>query len=216
MAVVEEGLFGRMSGRLGRGVFAYNRMGKIILRRSPGKRKKSSDKQEKSMNVFSLMNGLYPYVKRTLGIPVWKLAGAKHGKMANNYFTSVNRGILNDDGMMRDYGQFVLTEGELLNPDGMAVEAMGNGQFCVTWVAEGGCRTRRGTDRLMVLVLWEEKDGKPLTFGFKWAKDVTGKRNEGSGTFSLPFAREKEFLHAYCFFGAADDSAYSRSVHFVL
>jgi len=216
MAVVENGLFDKMSGKLGNGLFAYTRMGKIILRKSPGKRKKSSVKQETTMNTFSLANALYSYVKSTLGLPVWKLAGVHHGKMANNHFTSVNKGIFNDAGLVRDYGLLVLTDGELLNPDGLAIEAMGKKQFRVTWEAESGCRSRGGSDRLMVLVLWGGESNQPLHFGFEWAENVSGRRDEGLGTFTLPFDDQEEGLHVYCFFGAEDGSAYSRSAHFAL
>ena len=200
---------------MGLDLFAYNRMGKTILRKSPGKRKKSSEMQETCMNSFGLMSEFYSFVKRQLALPIWKLAGAKYGKMANNYFAQVNKGIFNSEGGIRDFDELVLSEGTLLNPDRMTVEPAGDGVFRVCWTAEDECRTRGGTDKLMVLIL-PEMENRNLEFGLLWAENVAGKRGDGTGTFTLPVLREEYRVHIYCFFGTADGTAYSRSKHFLV
>ncbi len=215
MAIVENSSLGKIKGNIGGGLFAYERMGKTILRKSRGERKKSSEKQEGVMSAFTLVSRLYSYAKSQIVLPVWKLAGAGYGKMAHTYFAHVNKGIFNKKGEIRDYEKLILSDGVLLNPDGMTVEPAGNGVFTVIWTGEDECRTRAGTDKLMVLILpvWSMED---FRFGILWAENVTGQRDQGAGIFTLPAIRGECHIHAYCFFGAADGTAYSRSKHFLL
>lgn len=178
------------------------------------------------MGSFGNTSLLYSFLNRQLGVPVWKLAGKRYGMMANNYFSKVNKGIFRNGKFIRDFGELVLSEGELLNPDGMTVEPLENGAFRVTWTPEDGMRTRDKGDRLMVLVVTEYSE-EYLDFGIEWAEEVSGERGEGAGRFSIPghlrdyLAKEREKavehgVHAYCFFGAADGSAYSKSKYFPL
>jgi len=226
MAIAENELFNKMSGRVGQRLFVYTRMGKIIIRRSPGKRKNSSEEQEVSMESFGNRSRLYAHLNDQLGIPVWKLAGRRYGITGNNYFSKVNKGIFREGKFIRDFGELLLTEGELLNPDAMAVEPEGGWTFRVTWTAESSMRSRDKSDRLMVLVLTENRD-EYMDIGVAWGEGISGTRGEGTGCFSIPpslhnFLRKElakgvpPSLHAYCFFGAADGSAYSKSKHFPL
>ena len=226
MAKAESPLLNGLKGKLGGGLFIYNRMDTTVIRRSPGKRKSSSEKQQGCMSDFSLMSYVYPFVKLVLNLPVWNLAGAEVKMTANNYFSRVNKGIFNSRGGIRDFKNFTLAEGTLLNPDGMTLEPASEDTFRVTWIAEDSYRTRGGSDRLMVLVLLDEGNDN-IDFAIAWAANVNGTRQDGTGSFTIPeeaktWIQEQKtegiapHLHAYCFFGAPDGKAYSRSVYFPL
>ncbi|WP_018339080.1 MULTISPECIES: DUF6266 family protein [Butyricimonas] len=210
MAIIESNL-GNIEGKIGNNLFAYTRMGKTILRKSPGKRKKSSEGQKTCMNNFSLMSMTYSYVKRVLQLPIWKLAGKEYGKTANNYFSHVNKGIFDKNGEVRDHDELVLSEGSLLNPSGMTIEHTGESTYKISWIPENENTTGAADDQLMVLVYTENV---PRYFSIRWADNTTGTRAEGTGTFTIPPTMGKEDLHVYCFFGSSDGNAYSRSKHF--
>lgn len=212
MAIIKSNL-GNIEGKIGNGLYAYTRMGKNILRKSPGKRKKSSEGQEVCMNSFSLMSMTYSYVKRVLELPIWKLAGKEYGKTANNYFSHVNKGIFDKNGKVRDHDELVLSEGTLLNPSGMTIEQTGDTTYKINWTPESEGKTGAEDDRLMVLVYKDETE-EGHYFSILWAENTNGTRAEGTGTFTIPPVMGKENLHVYCFFGSPDDSAYSRSKHF--
>lgn len=222
MAIIKSDLFNEMSGRVGRNLFAYTRMGQVILRRGPGPRKKSSTAQEVCMSSVTCMNMLYSAVRRIMKWEVWKLAGAPHGKMANNYFARVNKGIFDERRQIRSYSQLVLTEGTLCNPAGMAVNYTGEGlRYEVTWVAEDGPGARAGTSELQVILLLDHPREDFFGFYQNWAIDVEGTRGEGRGSFTVDenfvdLARRKgiAMLQVYCFFAAPDRTAFSRSTHF--
>ena len=222
MAIIKSDLFNEMSGRVGRNLFAYTRMGEVILRRGPGPRKKSSQAQEVCMSSVTCMNMLYSAVRRIMKWEVWKLAGAPHGKMANNYFARVNKGIFDERRQIRSYSQLVLTEGTLCNPAGMAVNYTGQGlRYEVTWVAEDGPGARAGTSELQVILLLDHPREDFFGFYQDWAIDVEGTRDGGCGGFTVAedfadLARQKGIatLQVYCFFAAPDRKAFSRSTHF--
>lgn len=221
MVVVKSAILDEMSGKLGGGWFLYTRMGKTIMRRSPGKRKKSSAKQETCMNNTTCMNSLYSYVKRFLECPVWKLAGAEFGKMANNYFARVNKGLFDERMQIRSYDSLVLTEGTLQNPAGMSVSHAGGYKYNVTWEAEDAPGSRSGTNELKVIIAADYSDETIFDLSLSWAKHVSGKRSRGNGCFTIPeevvnFAKRegKDTLHAYCLFASEDEKAFSRSKHF--
>lgn len=222
MAIIKSNLFNEMSGRMGGNLFAYTRMGQVILRRGPGPRKKSSAAQETCMNSVACMNMLYSAVRRFMKWEVWKLAGAPHGKMANNYFARVNKGIFDERQQIRSYSQLVLTEGTLCNPAEMKVNYTGQGlRYEVTWMAEDGPGARAGTSELQVLLLLDCPREESFGFCQDWATDVEGTRDKGCGSFSVAedfvaLARRKGVttLQAYCFFASPDRMAFSRSMHF--
>ena len=97
-----------------------------------------------------------------------------------------------------------------LLPPGLRVERTGDGVFRATWEAEEEWETCAGTDRLLAGVVYPS-----LMPSMYRALESSGTRGELAGTFRVrtdlgPTA------HVYLFFGRADGTAYSPSLHFLV
>ena len=75
---------------------------------------------------------------------------------------------------------FRFSEGVLLLPRGLAVEALGGERYRVTWEEEREMATAAGTDRLQAGVLYDSN-----LLALHTAVETSGRRRDGQGEFTL-------------------------------
>lgn len=201
-----------ISGRMGNLIY-YVRNGQQCIRRMevPGKKPKTerTAQQKKVTGRFAIVQSFYAFFRKYVARDIWQLAAKAEGKMGSNLFNATNCRCFNGEGKLVDFVNFAFSKGSLLLPRELRVERTeGTGRrFRVEWQEEREWVTAAGSDLLRVGVLY---DGLPL--GPRMAVEVSGKRGDGCGEFTLS---EEEWAaggaYVYCFFAREDGSAYSDS-----
>lgn len=206
---------GLISGRLGNMIY-YVRNGKQCVRRVaiPGKKQRSetegrTEKQRAVTGRFAIVQAFYAKYNRAVSAKIWQAAARKRRMTGSNLFNSVNCKCFSGDGRLVDFETFRFADGELLLP--RRIQLVDDGRkFRVTWEEEREWTSASPTDRLWVGVLYSAHPLAPLL-----ALDVKGTREEGTGEFTLDHSMGT-VAHIYCFFGRADESAFSESRYFRL
>ena len=199
-------------GKMGKLVY-YTMNGKTFVRRVriPGKKRKPrTTKQKELSGRFGMAQKMYSFYRETISPDIWRLAGKAVGRRGNMLFVSVNSGCFEAGMGIASPETFRFSEGELLLPWGMQVEALGSGRFRAMWTDERELATAAANDRLKVGVFYP---GTPK--GVYWAEEMSGTRGDGCGEFRINTNLDAE-AHVYLFFAREDGSAYSPSMHFRL
>lgn len=205
--------FGKgFSGKIG-GVVYYEMNGKLYARSAPRQRTREElenvSETVKGINRrFKVIQQLYSLYRKHVSPDIWRLAAKEQGKMAHNLFHSVNCGCLDGAGKMVSPELFRFSEGVLLLPRGLAVEALGGERYRVTWEEEREMTTAAGTDRLQAGVLYDSN-----LLALHTAVETSGRRRDGQGEFRLDAERGPK-AHVYLYFAREDGTAYSPSQHF--
>ena len=173
-------------------------------------KKKRSEKQQACNAEFQKQRKLYTAFRAVVMVvcPTWELFAAWMRRVAHsgdNCFQATNGKYMDGD----EVGcpeLFHFSQGELGMPWDMKASREGN-TVLFTWHDERDCPHARGTDRLVVGILYDEHRGRPVLV------ETQALRSHGAASITLEPKYGKK-VHVYPFFERADKRAYSDDQHF--
>ena len=191
------------------GVTIYVKNGRVVFRqRKNGKsRKKRTAAQKKTNKKFSHERKLYKRVNTELREhPTWKRSAVLYGASSgNNLFYKVNHAYL-QDGKVVCYEEIHFSLGSLSLPRDFKA-TRGEHGIALTWDNISEIPNACGTDRLLVMVVYEKFNDRPTLV----EPDAT--RADGFASVPLDPAYGAG-VHIYPFFEQEDKMAYSNDHHF--
>ena len=209
--------------RLRVGGFTYSRkkddtvVARTSTNRKPNKRlkerrKQRSEKQLAWSNIFRGQRKFYKAFRAAVMMecPAWELfaewiRGAAH--TSDNCFQAINHKYMNGNEVTCP-ALFHFSLGELGMPWDM--EAVREGNIVLfTWHDDRDCPTARGTDRLMVGILYDEYRDRPALV------DPHDLRSHGAASITLD-PKYGTRAHVYPFFERTNKNAYSDDQHFLI
>lgn len=206
---------GLISGKIGNLVY-YVMNGKQYVRRAaiPGKKRKIettgiNPQHQQLINRFSYVQSYYSFFRIHVSENIWRTAAQLVQSRSQNLFHRINSPCFNGRGELVDFTTFRFSLGELQLPRNISIERNGD-HFVVTWEDERAGSLAAAEDRLYVGIIYDTHPGAP-----RLLKEVSGKRSDMKGTFR-PDQKDQAPMHAYCFFGREDETAFSESLYFRL
>lgn len=180
-------------------------------KRKKGK-KKRTPKQRACNTEFQAQRKLYTAFRAVVMVvcPAWGLYAAWMRRVAHsgdNCFHAINHKYMDGD----EVGcpeLFHFSQGELGMPWDMKVSREGN-VVLFTWHDDRDCPHARGTDRLIVGILYDEHRGRPDL------AEPQALRSHGAASITLN-PKYGSRVHVYPFFERADKRAYSEDQHFTI
>lgn len=203
---------GLISGKIGNLIY-YVMNGKQYARRAaiPGKKRKSeimgiSPAHQAIIKRFSGVQSFYAFFKKYVSAEIWRTASIVEHIRPNNLFSKINSRCFDEQGNLVDFATFYFSRGTLLLPRNIQARNEGN-RYRITWQEERTKKFASADDRLCIGVIYDNKPGAPCLL-----TDVTGKRSDLQGTFTLNRANT-DLVHIYCFWAKKDGTAYSNSFY---
>ena len=204
-----------MSGkpvRMG-GVTFYMRLGRLHCQLS--KRERGSGKEwartparMRAVEKFTAMKGVNAHARKAYrGLAVWEAARRRNAPWmtAENYREMVMSPYYDEQGRVADFEHLVVSEGDLLLPQGMTMEQEG-GRVTLRWDAgQDEARARPG-DALRV---FEVNEGRPQRLG---RVEVYARRGDGVATFAVGVKFGPQ-VHVYPFFEREGEGRFSPNSH---
>ena len=119
-------------GKMGNLIY-YTVNGKTYVRRArkrPGRQGKPRTEKQKALSGrFRLVQKVYSFYMQTVSADIWRIAARAQGRRGQNLFCEVNSGCFEAGVGIASPETFRFSEGELLLPWGIQVEALGSGRF---------------------------------------------------------------------------------------
>lgn len=155
--------------------------------------------------TFASGNTFLPATGGNLPAGTWKIAAADSGKSGYNLFMKINMAAFKPDGKIGDFSLLQLSEGVLQKVNHLSAVADSENTVTLTWENDANIPSARATDRLIVVVLHENRSFSPTAI-----EEILAIREDERATFRLN-RQQGTTAHLYCFFKAKDGKAYSPS-----
>lgn len=196
------------SGQVG-DLIVYGYGGNTYVRRKP-KRVMRCDAVLEQQERIAGVAALYQAVKAGGLLPIWEKAAQGSGLTAYNWFVRANQKCFTKDGAVGDFGQLVLSVGELALPDRLELAPLGEGEWELRWENESIFPPCEGSDRLAVALVKDERG-----FVVKVPDIGDWQRKHCRALIRLPTDLQ-EYKHLFVLFCSADGDAVSKSKYFYL
>ena len=195
----------QIRGRVGNTVFYQ--VGNETRVRSTASQYTDANTEEQQANRSRLRVAIrfYQRLAETLLRDTWTIAAADSGKSGYNLFMKRNMTVFTPDGKIGDFSLLQLAEGILQKVNHLSVVADSEDTVTLTWENNANISPARATDRLIVVVLHENRSFSPTVI-----EGILAIREDEKATFRLN-RKQGTTAHLYCFFKAKDGKAYSPS-----
>lgn len=200
----------KIRGRVGNTIFT-ERNGKCYARAVASSVKNpNTPKQQAVRNRFRVAVRFYQRLKETPLNEVWKSAGKKAKLTGFALFMRENLRMFNDQGKIADYDGLRLAVGSRYGAYDLSASSKEQNRVTLCWMGDAESAYLDCDDRLMVVVLHEDRAFSPEV-----VEGLHARREDGTVTFEL-CRREGVPVHLYCFFVASGNTAFSDSQHVVI
>lgn len=195
----------QIRGRVGNMVFYQ--VGNETRIRSTASQYTDANTKEQQANRSRLRVAIrfYQRLAETFLRDTWKIAAADSGKSGYNLFMKINMAAFKPDGKIGDFSLLQLSEGVLQKVNHLSAVADSENTVTLTWENDANIPSARATDRLIVVVLHENRSFSPTAI-----EEILAIREDERATFRLN-RQQGTTAHLYCFFKAKDGKAYSPS-----
>lgn len=204
MAKMKDGIFGKLSGKIGKYIYVDGQTGPYI-RSYPKKNNPQTPAQQNARQNFHSVDRtlkvFMPFVMQ--GFKTAK-ANTISGKAKSVNLTSALSGEYPHKYL--DYRLMTVAQGLLMPAKNAASSFDANGNLVISWSDNSGEGNARATDRAMLLVYNPE-----LRHSEYILKGAT--RDTGQDTLAIPPALQDKELHAYIAFISKNETLVSNSVY---
>jgi len=203
MGIIEKGILGGFSGKVGT-VVGANWRGKDVIRSLPKKsRRPATEQQEMQRLKFSLVAKFLSPVKGIVNAYFGQPAAEKSRyNLASSYhLTEAVTGVHPDFSI--DFPKVILTKGDLLGLEAAAATPEVGAALSFTWTDNSGQGQAVAEDWVLIMVYNESKNS------FEYRQ--TAIRSAGTFTFILPIQWSGDTVHCWLSALAVDGKKYSLS-----
>lgn len=203
MGVIQKGILGGFSGKVGT-VVGANWRGKDVIRSLPKKsRRMATEQQEMQRLKFTLVAKFLSPVKPIVSAYFGQPAGEKSRyNLATSYH--LTEAVTGDNpDFSIDFPKVILTKGDLLGLEAPEANPEANATLSFSWIDNSGQGQAVAEDLVLVMVYNESKSS------FEYRQ--TAVRSAGTFTFDLPSHWSGDTVHCWLSALAIDGKKYSLS-----
>lgn len=165
----------------------------------------NTEEQQANRSRLRVAIRFYQRLAETLLRDTWKIAAADSGKSGYNLFMKMNMMVFKPDGKIGDFSHLQLAEGLLQKVNHLSAIADNPNTVTLTWESDSDISSARATDRLIVVVLYDNRSFSPVVI-----EGIQAIREDERATFHLN-RQQGATAHLYCFFREKAGKAYSPS-----
>lgn len=218
MAILVNPPHGNLKGKDG-GIVYCTRYGVTYIRSRPEVyHDKKSEAQLLQRARFWACGMCYTVLKRSPSFTsIWRAAAAGMHISGYHLFRKVNTNAFDINGDLYDYRKFHISKGTLQQADGFIATRKDSGTIHVKWEQKYWQNTASPSDRLGVLLFWDDPEDKEDKDRFLLLdpQEWNIQRKDGEACIEVPDSSVTEIC-IYCFWASAENDRFSDDICMIL